>query len=118
MICPSCKAEACRRSRRKSIYDFFASIFGPIPWRCSKCGTRFRSRTSPLSHLLSAHCGICGNLELKRISAEHATGWFAFIWRPLGVPAYRCVPCRNKFFSFLPFSKEKEVEDTELKIAS
>lgn len=69
-----------------------------------------------MSHLLSAHCAICGNLELKRISGDYATGWFAPLWRALGVPAFRCIPCRHKFFSLLRLSKH--VEDTEYKIAS
>jgi DNA-directed RNA polymerase subunit RPC12/RpoP len=87
-----------------------------VPWRCSHCGNRFRSRTSPFSHLLSAHCAICGNLELKRIAPEHANTFGAPLWRLLGVPAFRCIPCRNKFFTLLPLSKD--VEDTEYKIAS
>jgi len=87
-----------------------------IPWRCSRCGNRFRSRTSPFTHLLCAHCAICGNLELKRIAPEHANSLGAPLWRILGVPAFRCIPCRNKFFTLLPLSKG--VDDTEYKIAS
>ena len=116
MTCPACKSGDCRRSRRKSLLDYAASLIGTVPWRCSRCGTRFHSRTMPLSHLLSAHCRVCGNIELKRISPDFVTGFLAPIYRSLGIPAYRCVPCRYKFFSLRPLSKE--VEDTELKIAS
>jgi len=69
-----------------------------------------------LAHLLAAHCGICGNIEVKRISPELASGFAAPLWRSLGIPTFRCIPCRHKFFSVLPLSKE--VEDTEYKIAS
>jgi hypothetical protein len=69
-----------------------------------------------LAHLLSAHCGICGNIEVKRLSPELANGFAAPLWRSLGFPAFRCIPCRHKFFSVLPLSKE--VQDTEYKIAS
>jgi hypothetical protein len=36
------------------------------------------------------------------------------LWRSLGVPAFRCIPCRHKFFSVLPLSKE--VQDSDYKI--
>jgi hypothetical protein len=116
MICPACNSADCRRSRRRTVLDYLASIVGSVPWRCSGCGTRFRSRSSPFSHLLCAHCAICGNLELKRIAPELANTLGAPLWRALGIPAFRCVPCRNKFFTILPLSKD--VEDTEYKIAS
>jgi hypothetical protein len=66
--------------------------------------------------LLSAHCSICGNIEVKRISPDLAEGLTAPLWRTLGVPAFRCIPCRHKFFTLLPLSKG--VEDNEYKIAS
>jgi uncharacterized protein with PIN domain len=63
-----------------------------------------------LSDTLHAHCPICGNHELKRISAEHVSGAFAFLWRWLSVPAYRCEPCRHKYFSVLPYrTREREL---------
>jgi hypothetical protein len=98
------------------VFDYFASIVGCIPWRCSHCTKRFRSRATPLAHLLSAHCAICGNIEVKRISGDLADSFGAILWRSLGVPAFRCIPCRHKFFSLLPLSKE--VADAEYKIAS
>ena len=60
----------------------------------------------PLRDLLYAHCKICGNLELQHIAAEHVPGDSSIIGRLLGVPAYRCVPCRNKFFSIRPLRRE------------
>lgn len=117
MICPTCRAANCRRSRRRSIIDFFASLYGSVPWRCARCNTRFRSRQLSLRHWLCAHCAICGNLDLKRISPDLINGFAASLWRLLGLPAFRCIPCRNKFFTLLPLSKET-VEETEYKIAS
>jgi len=43
-------------------------------------------------------------------------GFSAVIWRTLGLPAFRCVPCRHKFFSLRPLSKQ--VKEDRLKIAS
>jgi len=66
--------------------------------------------------LLNAHCSVCGNLEVKRISPDLVDGITAPLWRALAIPAFRCIPCRNKFFTLLPLSKE--VHDNEYKIAS
>jgi hypothetical protein len=114
MICPICNSAECRRSRRRTLLDYLASVVGNIPWRCARCSTRFRSRATPLAHTLSAHCSICGNIELKRISSELPEGFAAPFWRFLGVPAFRCIPCRHKFFTLLPVSKE--VIDTPYKV--
>jgi hypothetical protein len=42
---------------------------------------------------------MCGNLDLQRISSDHGTGMFSWLFRLLHFPAYRCAPCRNRFFS-------------------
>jgi hypothetical protein len=39
---------------------------------------------------------------VKRISNEYGEGKFGFLWRLVHVPAYRCAPCRNRFFSIFP----------------
>ena len=116
MICPFCNSADCRRSRRRTPLDYCASAIGYVPWRCSLCSKRFRSRATPFSNLFAAHCAICGNLEVKRIASDHAESFGAPLWRTLGIPAFRCVPCRHKFFSIMPLSKE--AEDSEYKIAS
>jgi hypothetical protein len=59
-----------------------------------------------LSNSLHAHCPICGNLALKRISPEHVDAVFGFIWRKLHIPAFRCEPCRHKYFSILPLQQQ------------
>jgi hypothetical protein len=28
---------ACRRSRKRTLFDYLASVVGHIPWRCSRC---------------------------------------------------------------------------------
>jgi len=69
--------------------------------------------------LLVAHCAICGNIEVKRIASDLADGFAAPLWRTLGVPAFRCIPCRHKFFSVLPLSKVVQDRDYKIdKIAS
>jgi len=43
---------------------------------------------------------MCGNLDVQRISSDHGMGMLAWVYRLLRAPAYRCAPCRNRFFSF------------------
>lgn len=38
-------------------------------------------------------------MDLQRISSEHGMGTFAWVFRLFRFPAYRCAPCRNRFFS-------------------
>lgn len=116
MNCPVCNAAACRRSHRRSAVDFVKSLLGSVPWRCSRCGVRFHARQSPLSDVLNAHCANCGNLELMRISGDYVPGAASGLWRLLGIPAFRCVPCRRKFFSLRPL--RKEYKESEFKAAS
>ncbi|PYT56937.1 MAG: hypothetical protein DMG35_21205 [Acidobacteria bacterium] len=73
-----------------------------MPWRCKDCQTRFRARSVPLRNLFYAHCQICGNLNLQRISADRVPGAMSFFGRILDFPALRCVSCRHKFFSVRP----------------
>jgi hypothetical protein len=86
--------------------DYLLGMAGVVPWRCETCETRFRARYIPLRNLIYAHCGICGNLELQRISAEHVPGITSFVARVLRIRALRCAPCRHKFFSVRPLQRE------------
>jgi hypothetical protein len=53
-----------------------------------------------------AHCPKCGNFDLGRIGRERVeNGGLVFVKRKLGFPAYRCDPCRHKFFSLRPFRR-------------
>jgi hypothetical protein len=64
----------------------------------------------PFRSFLYAHCKICGNHELQHISAEYVPGVTAVVGRILGLPALRCEPCRNKFFSVRPMRREEPHE--------
>jgi len=82
------------------------------------CEQRFRARPLPLSDWRYAHCAVCGNLELQRISPEYIPGTLGTIGRLLGLPSLRCEPCRNKFFSIRPLknlapSERNETENRE-----
>jgi hypothetical protein len=87
--------------------DYLFSLAGVLPWRCQSCESRFHARPVPLLTFFYAHCGICGNHELQRISAERVQGVTAILWRILGLPAVRCAPCRHKFFSARPLRREE-----------
>jgi hypothetical protein len=90
-------------------------IFGLVPWRCFLCEERFRARTLSLRDWRYAHCAICGNLELQRISPEHVPGTMGTVGRLLGLPSLRCDPCRNKFFSIRPLKQSASEESAENK---
>ena len=63
-----------------------------------------------MRNLIYAHCSICGNLDLQRISPGHVPGATSIIGRLLGLPALRCAPCRHKFFSVRPLRREARGE--------
>jgi len=113
--CPACNSNACRRSRRQGLKDFSYGVIGFVPWRCTACGVRFRSRGVPVSQWKYAHCAICGNFDLQRISPEHVPGSFGFVGRILGLPSLRCDPCRHKFFSIRPIKESHPAESSESK---
>jgi|SRR5450432_70353 hypothetical protein len=109
MICPICKKTEVRRSHRQTVADHLLAFLGVYPWRCQSCQSRFHSRLMPLGHFFRAHCPYCGNLELRRISPDFVGAPFAVVWRALNIPAFRCDPCRHKYFSILPM---RETEDS------
>ena len=114
LTCPACHASNARRSRRRTLSDYLLSITGVLPWRCQECETRFYSRRVPLRDVVYARCKICGNLELQRIAPEYVSGVKSIIPRILRIPALRCAPCRNKFFSMRPVLREgRRAEATE-----
>jgi hypothetical protein len=52
------------------------------------------------------HCPRCGNLDLQRVSRERVVeDLFAPLKRAVHLPAYRCDPCRLRFFSLRPFRR-------------
>jgi hypothetical protein len=87
--------------------DYLLGFVGVVPWRCERCETRFHARPIPFRYLVYAHCRICGNLELQRISPEYVSGPASLAGRLLRLPALRCAPCRNKFISLRPVLREQ-----------
>ena len=103
MICPQCRSADCLRSRRGGILDFFGTLAGLRPWRCQTCNFRFYAWRVAFAFAGYAHCWQCGNFDLERVSADRVPpGILSFVKRHLGFPAYRCDPCRLKFFSIRP----------------
>jgi hypothetical protein len=88
--------------------DYLYGVAGVLPWRCETCETRFRARHVPWRNMLYAHCAICGNAELQRISPVYVPGISSLVARVLRIPALRCAPCRHKFFSVRPLLRESE----------
>jgi hypothetical protein len=106
MICPQCRSGDCFRSRRSGISDFLASLTALRPWRCHSCDLRFYAKSVALPFTRYAHCPRCGNFDLQHISRDRVEkGALLFLKRMLVLPAYRCDPCREKFFSVLPFRR-------------
>jgi len=106
MICPQCRSADCFRSHRSGVMDFAFTLAGCRPWRCHTCDRRFYSWRVALPFSYFAHCPKCGNFDLDRISRERVEyGAMIFIKRLLHLPAYRCDPCRERFFSIRPFRK-------------
>jgi len=103
LLCPVCHSDSPRRSRRKSVKDYLVGITLLRPWRCRSCDSRFYAWAVPVGYVRYAHCIMCGNMDLQRISREHGAGTFAWFFRLLHFPTYRCAPCRNRFFSIRPF---------------
>jgi hypothetical protein len=94
------------RSRRNGIVDFFGTLLRLRPWRCQACELRFYAWTVALSFARFAHCPRCGNFDLQHVAAERVDqGILLVLKRFLGFPAYRCDPCRQKFFSLLPYRR-------------
>jgi len=59
----------------------------------------------PIKYLSYVHCARCGNLDLQRISSEYVEGAFVWLFRMMGLPSYRCAPCRHRFFSLLRYHR-------------
>ena len=103
MICPACRKENCRRSKRRGVGDYLVGLAALRPWRCRMCDLRFYAWAVPVAYARYAHCPLCGNLDLQRIDRKHVTeGAFVWLRRLLRFPAYRCDPCRFRFFSLRP----------------
>ena len=102
MICPQCRGGNCFRSHRSGFWDFLGTLCGLRPWRCDTCDRRFYARTVAIGFVGYAHCPRCGNFDLDRVARDRVEGILAIVGRLLALPAYRCDPCRYKFFTLLP----------------
>ena len=100
LLCPECRSDSPRRSRRGTVKDYVVGVARLRPWRCRVCESRFYAWATPIGYVWYVHCGMCGNLDVQRISSDHGMGMLAWVYRLLRAPAYRCAPCRNRFFSF------------------
>jgi len=79
------------------------SLFGLRPWRCEVCENRFYGWAAPVTMIIYAHCSQCGNFDLQRISRDRVEhGAFLSVKRALRFRAYRCAPCRKRFFCVRP----------------
>ena len=106
MICPQCRSADCFRSRRDGLSDFLSSLTGLKPWRCHTCDFRFYAGRVAVAFSRFAHCPRCGNFQLDSIPRERVErGSLLFLRRLLGFPAYRCDPCRERFFSIRPLRR-------------
>jgi hypothetical protein len=112
VICPSCQSDRSYRSHRSGIVDFLVSLVDLRPWRCRACDLRFFAWKVPISYMFYVHCPTCGNLDLQQISRDRVeNGMFLGLQRLLLFPAYRCAPCRERFFSVRPYRPVKALSD-------
>jgi len=80
--------------------DAFCYFLGMRPWRCLNCKRRFHAWAVPPRFALFVHCPRCGNLAPDRFAPSRIDRHK--IRALLHFPAYRCDPCRHRFFSLRP----------------
>ena len=102
MNCRVCDSNDCQRDERRGTVDFLLSAFALEPWRCRNCERRFHAVAAGVVRYLHARCTVCGSSDLRRMDPMYVSGPGFHIGRTLRLPAYRCLPCRNKFFSIFP----------------
>jgi uncharacterized protein with PIN domain len=69
------------------------------------CQARFHAWNVAPRNLMFASCPRCGNLDLQKILKERAVdGTMVWLKRAANFSAYRCEPCRWRFFSLRPLS--------------
>lgn len=96
----------CRRSKRRGLKDHMRSLFGLRPWRCRTCDARFSAWSVPMKYVFYVHCDRCGNLDLQAVSRDRVVeGVSRFLYRAIRAQAYRCDPCRHRFFSIRKFRR-------------
>jgi hypothetical protein len=109
------------RSHRSGIADFFATLMRLRPWRCGACDLRFYAWTVAAPFVHYVHCPRCGNFDLQHVARERVDqGTLLWFKRFFGFPAYRCDPCRQKFFSLLPHRRivPSMISDSSRKVSA
>lgn len=97
--------------------DFLLSLVDLRPWRCRACDRRFYAWKVPISYTFYAHCPTCGNLDLQQIARDRVeNGTLLGLQRLLLFPAYRCAPCRERFFSVRPYHPVKALSEDVLAV--
>ena len=105
-VCPECGEMQVRRSRRRTLADYFLSLAGMRPYRCRECSHRFHARNhtrerKPPRRSRYAQCPRCGFTGVNRIARSKVPRtWSNFPWRLLPVSGYRCPECRKRFFDY------------------
>jgi hypothetical protein len=84
------------------------------PWRCHACKSRFHAWIVPAPLVWFVHCPRCGLFNVERIGSKHVnSGTLYRLKRYLGFSAYRCDPCRTRFFSMRPYRDIHPLGSTE-----
>jgi NAD-dependent SIR2 family protein deacetylase len=122
MICPQCRSANCFQSHRDGMLDYTLSAISLRPWRCHTCDNRFYAWRVAAAFQRFTHCPKCGNFDLEHISRERVDrGSLLSLKRRLHFPAYRCDPCRERFFSVRLFRRIRPsmvIEPSERSLAS
>ena len=101
LACPQCGSRDARVSRRSGAAEWFRSLIGVFPLRCSRCNTRWATSTWESAAWKYARCPKCYRQQLSTWSERHYSPprWTSLQLR-LGATPYRCVSCRCNFASF------------------
>lgn len=101
--CPSCGSGHIRHSRRPSLLERIASLFGRHTLRCTDCQHRFSSRVWRFSDLRYSRCPLCYRTTLSEWSETRYIPRFrTLVWIRLGAKRLRCEFCRFNFAGFRP----------------
>jgi predicted RNA-binding Zn-ribbon protein involved in translation (DUF1610 family) len=101
-VCPKCGEARVRRSRRRTVPDFFLGIFGLQPYRCHECEYRYHSQGRGQARPRRSRwvqCPRCGATGVDPIARHKVpASWENLPRRILLASAYRCPECRKRFF--------------------
>ena len=104
-VCPVCRQRNASRTRRRNLWEYLISMAGVRPYHCERCDYRFHRYRGfrfriPIHLSTYASCPRCQSTALQRVSKNRVPRTtMSYLPRLLSVPAYRCSPCRVKFFS-------------------